>query len=151
LGFVVVVCLCSNCRDKSTSGIKIKVMKTSIKLAALLMIFSTGAFASTHNRYNPRVNVHDQVSLIPLHQKEGFAVMVDKAGPGKSLVIIYDQDKNAIFKDLLTNGNVRSEKKYLLSELANGTYTVEVFSKNHVVKTQFHIYNKGQKRIVDIV
>ena len=114
------------------------------------MVFSTGAFASSHNRYNIKVSRYDQVSLIPLHQKEGFAVMVDKAGPGKSLVIIYDQYKNAIFKDLLTNGNIRSEKKYILPELPNGTYTVEIFSNNHVVKTQFNIYNKGLKRIISI-
>ena len=125
-------------------------MKTPIKLIALFLLLSTGAFAKpSHNHHT--MNSYNQVSLIPLHHIRGFAVMVDKAGPGKSLVIIYDQEKNAIFKDLLTNGNVRSEKKYFLSELDNGTYTVEVFSKNHVVKTQFHIYNKGQKRIVEIV
>ncbi|HTE01086.1 MAG TPA: hypothetical protein VK668_17470 [Mucilaginibacter sp.] len=123
-------------------------MKTSIKLIALFLLLGTGAFASTPTKHNHKVNMHDQVSLIPLHQKEGFAIMVDKADPGKSVVIIYDRDLNVVFKDCLTKGNTRSEKKYIFPDLANGDYTVEVFSKNHDVKTQFFIYNDGKKRIV---
>ncbi|MGZ3767612.1 MAG: hypothetical protein ACXVA2_23310, partial [Mucilaginibacter sp.] len=86
----------------------------------------------------------------PLHASRGFAVLVDKAEAGNSEVIIYDNDNNTVFKDRLSKGS-RSEKKYILSNLENGTYTVEVFSKNHDVKTKFCIYNKGEKRIVDII
>jgi hypothetical protein len=70
--------------------------------------------------------------------------------PGNSLVIIYDTDGNAIFKDRLSKGG-RAEKKYIFSELADGNYTVEVYSKNHTVQTQFSIYNNGDKRIVHIM
>jgi hypothetical protein len=123
-------------------------MKTSIKLIVLLFLLSTGAFAKPSRNHN--MNTYNQVSLIPLHHSRGFAVMVDKAQPGNSMVIIYDSDRNVVFKDRLTKG-MRNEKKYLLHELDNGQYTVEVFSKDHDVQTKFYIYNKGDKRIVDII
>jgi len=123
-------------------------MKTSIKLIVLLFLLSTGAFAKPSRNHN--MNTYNQVSLIPLHHSRGFAVMVDKAEPGNSMVIIYDSDRNVVFKDRLTKG-MRNEKKYLLHELDNGQYTVEVFSKGHDVQTKFYIYNKGDKRIVDII
>ena len=125
-------------------------MKKSITLAALFLLLGIGAFASTPTKSNHKTDMHNQVSLIPLHHSRGFAVMVDKALPGKSVVIFYDNDNNVIFTDRLTKGT-RAEKKYMLGELDNGTYTVEVYSKGHDVKTKFYIYNKGEKRIVDII
>jgi hypothetical protein len=127
-------------------------MKKSITLAALFLFLGIGAFASTptKSKAKAKTNMHNQVSLIPLRHSRGFAVMVDKALPGKSMVIVYDSDQNVLFKDRLTKGT-RAEKKYMLGELDNGTYTVEVYSKGHDVKTKFYIYNKGERRIVDIM
>lgn len=126
-------------------------MKTPIKLIALFLLLSTGAFAKSSFHHNHHMtNSYNQVSLIPLHHSRGFAVMVDKAEPGKSMVIVYDSDQNVVFKDCLTKGT-RNEKKYLLHELNNGQYTVEVYAKGHDIKTKFYIYNKGDKRIVDII
>src|ERR1700710_1677201 len=125
-------------------------MKTPIKLIALFFLLSTGAFAKPSYNHNHHImNTNNQVSLIPLHHSRGFAVMVDKAEPGSSVVIVYDSDQNVVFKDCLTK-SMRNEKKYLLHELANGQYTVEVYAKGHDVKTKFYIYNKGDRRIVDI-
>ncbi|MDB5136454.1 MAG: hypothetical protein JWP37_3057 [Mucilaginibacter sp.] len=122
-------------------------MKKSITLAALLLFgigVSSTAFAKPKSH---KISAHEQVSLIPLREYKGFAVMVDKRVPGKSLVMIYDKDNNVVFKDLLTKGT-KAEKKYILSDLDNGDYKVEVFSKGHDIKTQFYVYHAGQKKII---
>jgi hypothetical protein len=75
---------------------------------------------------------------------------VDKAMPGKSVVIINDDSGNTVFKDCLTKGTL-AEKKYLLRELNNGKYTVEIYAKGHDIKTNFYIYNNGDRRVVDIM
>ena len=111
---------------------------------------STGAFASIHFKSSPnKTATNNRVSVIPLHHSRGFAIMVDKAIPGSSEVIIYDSDGNGLFKDKLPNG-IRSEKKYLTRELDNGQYTVEIYSKDLDVKTKFYIYNNGARRVEDI-
>lgn len=85
-------------------------MKKFITLTSLFLLLGIGVCSTVsakpknHNRRS-----HEQVSFIPLHQKGGFAIMVDKQQPGKSMVIIYDQDKNVVFKDCLTKGT-RAEK-----------------------------------------
>jgi len=127
-------------------------MKTSVKLIALflLMLIGTGAFASIHVRSYHRANhAISQVSLIPLKHSRGFALMVDKNMPGNSMVIIYDINGDAFFKQRLQNG-LCSETKYLTTQLEDGQYTVEVYSKDHDVKTKFYIYNNGSRRIEDI-
>ncbi len=126
-------------------------MKKFITLTSLFLLLGIGVCSTVsakpknHNRRS-----HEQVSFIPLHQKGGFAIMVDKQQPGKSMVIIYDQDKNVVFKDCLTKGT-RAEKKYILSNLNNGDYTVEVYSKVHDIKTPFYVYDTGQKKIVHML
>ncbi|HVV56319.1 MAG TPA: hypothetical protein VHC47_13385 [Mucilaginibacter sp.] len=127
-------------------------MKKLIMLASAALLVCTGAFAAKpakapkHNK----MYMHEQVSLIPLHQEPGFAVMVDKELAGKTTVIIDDNDGNTVFKDMLTKGT-RAEKKYNLSKLAAGNYTVEVFSKGHDVKTRFYVYNKSRGKVIFLV
>src|SRR5258708_35908994 len=106
-------------------------MKTSITLAALLLLLGTGVFAAAPAKTKGnKMNTREQVSFIPLHGYRGFAVRVDKQVPGKSMVIVYDQDQNVVYKDCLTKGT-EAEKKYILSQLSTGDYTVEVYSKTH--------------------
>lgn len=127
-------------------------MKTSIKLVALfLLIFlGTGAFASIHVRSYHKANQGtSQVSLIPLKHSRGFAIMVDKNTPGSSLVMISDVNGDVFFTRRLQNG-MRNETRYLTTQLEDGQYTVEVYSKSHDVKTKFYIYNNGSRRIEDI-
>lgn len=127
-------------------------MKTSIKMIALflLMFLGTGAFASIHVRsYHKANHITSHVSLIPLKHSRGFALMVDKNTPGNSMVIIYDINGNAFFKSKLSSG-LRNETKYVTTQLEEGQYTVEVYSKNHDVKTRFYIYDNGYRRIEDI-
>lgn len=126
-------------------------MRKSITLAALLLFL--GIAASSTVSAKPKghdIKKGEQVSFIPLQAKKGFAVMVDKQEPGTSMVIVYDKDKNVVFKDLLTKGN-KAEKKYIFSNLDAGDYTVEVYSKEHDVRTPFFVYNSGQKKIVRLL
>ena len=127
-------------------------MKKFITLTSLFLLLGIGvcsAVSAKPKNHNKRSS-HEQVSFIPLHQKGGFAIMVDKQEPGKSMVIIYDQNKDVVFKDCLTKGT-RAEKKYVLSNLDNGNYTVEVYSKTHDITTSFYVYDKGQKKIVHML
>lgn len=127
-------------------------MKTSIKLAALflLMFLGTGAFASIHIKsYHKAKHTTSQVSLVPLKHSRGFAIMIDQNMPGSSIVMISDINGDVFFKHRLQNG-MRNETKYLTTQLEEGQYTVEVYSKDRDVKTKFYIYNNGSRRIEDI-
>ena len=127
-------------------------MKTSIKLVTLflLMFLGTGAFASIHVKsYHKANRTAGQVSLVPLKHSRGFAIMVDNKMPGSSLVMISDINGDIFFKRRVQNG-MRNETKFLTTQLEDGQYTVEVYSKNHDVKTNFYIYNNGSRRIEDI-
>jgi hypothetical protein len=118
-------------------------MKKSITLAALLLVLGTSVFAAV-----PTAKIHkssDEVSFVPLSTEKGFAVKISKQEPGKSLVMIYDQDKNVIFKDVLTKGT-EAEKGYILTSLDNGDYTVEVTSNKQAVKKHVHVYEEDQKK-----
>lgn len=125
-------------------------MKRSITLTALCLLTGMGAFATTakprHHKMDMAMN-KQQVSIIPLRHEPGFAVMVDKQMPSRSMIIISDPDENMVFKDVLTDGT-RAEKKYNLSQLDAGNYTLEVFSKGHDIKTNFYVYNKSQGKVI---
>jgi hypothetical protein len=125
-------------------------MKKSIKLAGLFLLFGTGAFAAPHkNRHhNMDMSMNKQVvSLVPLRDEPGIAVRVDKLMPEKSMVIFSDDEGNFVFKDCLTKG-ANAEKKYNLSHLDAGNYTIEVYSKGHDVKTHFYVYNKKGGKVI---
>ena len=123
-------------------------MKKFIKLTALALLLGAGV-CTTASAKPTRHHMSDKttVSLIPLRTEKGFAVMVDKLEPGKSMVIIYDNDDYSFFKDELTRGT-KAEKKYVFPDLPDGNYTVEVVSKGHDIKTQFFVHTTAQKRIV---
>jgi hypothetical protein len=114
------------------------------------MFLGTGAFASIHVKsYHKANRTASQVSLVPLKHSRGFAIMVDNKMPGSSLVMISDINGDVFFKRRVQNG-MRNETKFLTTQLEDGQYTVEVYSKNHDVKTNFYIYNNGSRRIEDI-
>jgi hypothetical protein len=132
-------------------------MKKFITLTSLSLLLGMGVCStvsakpvSFHIRSLREVSSNEQVSFIPLKKEKGFAVMVDKPDPGKSMVIIYDKDKNVVFKNCLTK-NVRAEKKYNMAYLDKGDYTVEVYSKMHDVKTPFYVYNNGETKTVHML
>ena len=125
-------------------------MKTFLKLSAVLLLSAASVLSAAAKPRHHMSMTHNQVSIIPLKHNRGFAVHVDKGMPGKTLVIINDDAGNTVFKDCLTRGTL-AEKKYLLHELNNGKYTVEIFAKGHDIKTNFYIYNNGDRRVVDII
>jgi hypothetical protein len=119
-------------------------MKKSITLAALLLVMGTGVFAATSAKSDVKKS-SSEISFAPLSADRGFTVKVDKQEAGKSLVMIYDRDQNVMFKDLLTKGTA-AEKGYVITDLANGDYTVEVVSNNQTVKKQMRVYNEGNEK-----
>jgi hypothetical protein len=124
-------------------------MKNSLKLIVLFLLLGTGVFAKTPKSRNIKSN--EKVSIIPLHLKSGFAVMVNKLEPGKSMVILYDDNHNVVFKDMLTN-ETKAEKKYNLSYLNEGNYTLEVSSKNHDTKAPFTVRsNKSGQKVIRFI
>jgi len=116
-------------------------MKTSIKLTALLLLASAGLFAATPVK-SAKADV-PAVTISTLASNKGVAV---KAADAKSLVMIYDQDKNVLRKDVLASN---ASKGYILNKLENGDYTMEVTANNQTVKKNIHVYEEdGAKTFI---
>ena len=115
-------------------------MKKSITLAALLLVIGTSVFAAAPAKLTS--TSQDEVSFVPLKSDNGFGVQINKETAKKSIVIVYDNEGNVLFKDLLSKG-ASGTKGYLIDNLEYGNYTVEVYSKNQAVKKQLHIYDDG--------
>ncbi len=112
-------------------------MKPSLKLTALLLLASAGVFAAT-----PAKNVKaegPEVTISSLAANNGVAV----SAADKSVVIIYDQFKNVLRKDVLA-GN--TSKGYILNKLENGDYTMEVTANKQTVKKDIHVYEEGKTK-----
>jgi hypothetical protein len=125
-------------------------MKKSIIYGAMGLMMGLGVSATAAPKprhHNTDLSARAGISIIPLKDEPGFAVMVDRQMPSKSVVIIADQDENGIFKDVLTKDN-RGEKKYNLKMLDAGNYSLEVVYKGHDVKTNFYVYNKPSGKVI---
>ena len=96
-------------------------MKKSIAFAAILVALGTSVFAAAPAK-SEAPKEDSAVSFTSLKDDAGFGVKVTAE---KSVVIIYDQDSNVIFKDLLSKGTFPTEKGYLISGLDYGDYTVD--------------------------
>jgi hypothetical protein len=120
-------------------------MKKSITLAALLLVLGTSVFAAAAPAKTKSNNLMDEITFVPLKSDRGFGIKVDKLAPGKSIVMIYDNDRNPVFKDVLSKGT-SGQKNYILTSLENGDYTVEVRSNDQIVKKQLHVYDEGQTK-----
>jgi hypothetical protein len=116
-------------------------MKKSITLAALLLVIGTSVFAAAPK--TKKSDAKDQIAFVQLKSDNAFGVAIDKVTAGKSTVIVYDNEHNVIFKDLLSKGE-SGTKGYLVSSLETGDYTVEVVSKGQSVKKQMHVYDDGE-------
>ncbi|HMG84072.1 MAG TPA: hypothetical protein VK559_13615 [Ferruginibacter sp.] len=113
-------------------------MKNSIKLTALFLLASAGLFAAVPAK-TVKADV-PSVTISTLASNKGIAV---KATDAKSIVMIYDQDKNVLRKDVLAaNGS----KGYVLSSLENGDYTMEVTTAGKVVKKDIHVYTEDKTK-----
>lgn len=113
-------------------------MKTSIKLTALLLLASAGLFAAA-----PVKTIKADapaVSISSLASNKGIAV---KAADAKSVVVIYDQDKNVLRKDVLASN---ASKGYVLNTLEDGDYTMEVTANKQTVKKNIHVYTEDKTK-----
>ncbi len=122
-------------------------MKKSIKLIALFLIACAGAFVTnTGNGQAPKNSGKEDVIIFaPLPAKTGILIRVKKAGPGTATVIIYDSDNTVLRKDVLYSAKMM-EKGYVLDQLENGDYNVEVTSGKQVVKKGIHVYDENKTK-----
>ena len=119
-------------------------MKKSITLSALFVLLTAGLFAATPVKA-AIVPFADDVSFTSLPDNNGIDVKVSKSVAGKTSIVIYDQDKNVLRKDVLGSSQT-AEKGYILTGLDNGDYTIEVTSNKKVVKQAIHIYNEDETK-----
>lgn len=112
-------------------------MKKTFAIAALILIAGTSVFAAPGKSKAPKANT---VSFTDPAKENSFSV---KVAAEKSVVIIYDQDGNGIFKDQVSKG-LPTEKSYNVSNLENGDYTVEIKSEKSDVIQKMHVYDNGQ-------
>ncbi|MGZ3999557.1 MAG: hypothetical protein ACXVIY_02960 [Mucilaginibacter sp.] len=113
-------------------------MKKIITITAIILAAGTSVFAAPGKSKAPKAK--PTVSFTAVQNDNAFGV---KAEAEKTVVIIYDQDGNGIYKDVVTNG-LPTEKSYNVSGLDTGDYTVEIKSEKSDVKTQMHVYDNGQ-------
>ena len=118
-------------------------MKNSIKLTALFLLVSAGLFAATSAKADGLVvpSTKDEITFSSLPSNNGLAVKVESPASEKAIVMIYDKDGNVLRKDVLSAGKA-FEKAYILNQLENGDYTIEVTSSKQVVKKDIHVYDE---------
>jgi len=114
-------------------------MKHTIKLTALFLLAATGLFAAVPAK--ALTADAPSVTFSSLAANKGIAI---KTADAKSIVMIYDQDKNVLRKDVLA-GNVT--KGYVLNKLENGDYTIEVTTNNKIIKKNIHVYDEDKTKM----
>ena len=120
-------------------------MKNAVKLTALFLVVSAGLFTSASAKpVVPATNDVITFSSLPAHR--GVEIKVEKAQPGKAIVIISDKDGNVLLKDVMP-AYKSMEKGYVLNKLDNGDYTIEVVSDKQTVKKDIHIYDEDRTRV----
>lgn len=113
-------------------------MKKTFIIATLVLAAATSVFAAPGKSKAAKAN--NTVSFTTSAKENTFAV---KVAAEKAVVIIYDENGNAIYKDLVTKG-LPTEKSYNVSNLDNGDYTVEIKSEKSDIKKQMHVYDNGE-------
>jgi hypothetical protein len=121
-------------------------MKNTIKLTALFLLASTGLFAATTvTKAAAAPSPKDAITVSALRSAMGVDVKLSNSEAGKAIVMIYDKDGNVLRKDVLSNTK-GLEKAYILSQLDNGDYTMEVTANKQVVKKAIHVYDEDQTK-----
>ncbi|MDR3695343.1 hypothetical protein [Mucilaginibacter sp.] len=121
-------------------------MKNSIKLTALLVLASVSVFAAKPAKAIVPANGGISFSALPSHK--GIDIKVQSAPAAKAIVIVSDQDGNVIFKDAMP-AYKKMEKGYILNQLDNGDYTIEVIAGHQTVTKDVHVYDEdGAKEFI---
>jgi hypothetical protein len=117
-------------------------MKNSIKLTALFLLAGVSVFAAVPVKAMVTTSPTG-ITFTTLPSQRGVGIKVEKAE--KAIVIITDEDGNVLRKDLLSDK--KSEIGYILTNLDNGDYTIEVRSNSRFVKENIHVYEEGQTKM----
>lgn len=120
-------------------------MKNSIKLTALFLLTSAGLFA-TASAKTVVPSKADVITFSSLPSERGIDVKVEKTAPGKAIVVIYDEVGNVLRKDVVKSDKA-FEKAYILNQLENGDYFIEVTSHGQVVTKEIHVYDEGATKM----
>jgi|SRR6185503_2381652 len=118
-------------------------MKKTIKLAALFLLASA-AFATVASAKGT-ISADDQITFSSLPSQRGVEIKVNSTVPSKAIVIIYDANKNVIFKDAMPAFKAM-QKGYILDQLENGDYTIVVSENKSVVTKEVHVYDEGNTK-----
>ncbi len=126
-------------------------MKRSINLLLVLLLSAT-LFAAIPAKaiYYNNAQKTSVITFSTLPSKKGIEVKFKKGTEGKAVIIIYDNDKNVLRKDVLSDAK-SLEKGYILTTLEDGDYTVEVTLNKIVIQKKLHLtcfYNEGQTKNV---
>ena len=125
-------------------------MKHSIKLSALLLLFSTGIFAAVPKPIkHVTSSIKGMVSFSSTPSKRGVEIRVNENAADKAVVMIYNWDNDVVWKDVLKK-NKGMGKAYNLSQLDNGNYTVEVMLNKQMVRKTAHVYYRGDTKFVEL-
>ncbi|UOE50216.1 hypothetical protein MTO98_03915 [Mucilaginibacter sp. SMC90] len=125
-------------------------MKTSLKLSALFVLLTAGVFATTvakadEGKIDVAPKAKEVVSFKALDHDRGIQLNFLKSEDGKSFVRFYNKNNELILKDYVTN-KTEVSKGYVLTELEDGEYTMEVTTNNQVVKKSVHVYRDGDQK-----
>jgi hypothetical protein len=110
-------------------------MKTSIKLIAIALMFTTSAFAAGNKTVGRKFSGRDSVYFNSLINNNGVKLKVKKSEKSYTIVTIYDSMGNRLFTERFSNG-VLIERKYMLAD--EGTYLFVIESPNQ----------KTEKRVI---
>ncbi len=120
-------------------------MKKTIKLTALALLLSTGAFAAVPKTAHKMMDgKQDNIVFYTLPSQRGIDLRVKKTEPGTTIVTIYDDEGRLLQKDVMNKTDIR--RGYNFSQLEEGDYSIVISSKNHVFKRKIHIYQEGPVR-----
>ena len=126
-------------------------MKNSFKLAALFLLASTGIFATAAPKpTSPNASsISRMVTVCTLPTRKGVEIKVNKDAPGKALVIIYNWNNDVVWKDKLSPDKIM-DRGYVLNQLDNGNYTIEITLNKQVIRKTAHVYYRGNSKLVQI-
>jgi hypothetical protein len=120
-------------------------MKKIIKLTALALLLSSGAFAATPKTAHKMMNgKQDNIVFYTLPSQRGIDLRVKKAEAGQTIVTIFDDQGNVLQRDVMNKTDIR--RGYNFTQLDNGDYSIVISSKNQVFKRKIHIYQEGPVR-----
>jgi hypothetical protein len=113
-------------------------MKSFIKSTVILSAFvllATGAFAAKKvkpDTLNTEIKAWASVNYYA--NNCGLEVAIQSATPGDATLTIYDGDGNVVMKDAIIINADTIQKSYLLTDVTDGDYTIEVTSNNNVIE-----------------